>query len=306
MISNSFQYILISFFILFLYGLQNAYSAELKKCNDKIMTLEEFKLVLNSDQFLIIEKDTLKHNPLIIEEIEAVNEANQKCQTFFNKNFKGRDIKYFLGDTLVIGGGKKPGILGDNQGKTVLINLTDENNNIELVIKKLETGEWEYDHQAGKKFKTEKEKLGYIKTLYEKKDLYNKVFELKNTYTLERYYTLNIDSSVEPDMLASITSGSDIKQIPDHKFHNVEFENVPCSVFLDPNLYPNLERITKIGGKISFSLSNSCRRLIIPVIKKTKFGSQFLSHLKDKYTILQDMHPTYHRINIDVVNFIGN
>lgn len=183
--------------------------------------------------------------------IEAINEANQKCKTFFDKDFKGRDIKSFLGDTLVVGGGKKPGILGSNQGKTVLINLIDEINNIELVIKKIDSGEWKYDHQTGQQFKTEREKLGYIKTLYEKKDLYKKAFALKNTDILERYYTLNIYSSVEPDMLASITNDSDIKQIPDHKFEYVEFEDVPCSIFLDPKLYTNLERITKIGGKLS-------------------------------------------------------
>jgi hypothetical protein len=285
-----------------LYGLPNSYSADLKKHSDKIMTLKEFIISLNSDQFLIAKKDTPRHNPLIIEEIEAITEVNKKSPTFFNKNFKGRDIKSFLGDTLVIGGGKKSGLSGDNQGKTVLINVTDECNNIDLIIKKIESGDLKHDQHTGQLFKSKKEKLSYIKTLYEKKDLYKKAFELKNTYTIERYYTLNIDSSVEPDMLGSITSKADMKQIPDHRFDNVEFENVPCNVFLDPNLYLNLERITKIGGKISLSISNSCRRLIIPVINKTKFGTQFLLRLEDKYTILQGMHPTYHRINIDVVN----
>ncbi|BBB57600.1 hypothetical protein MPCS_01611 (plasmid) [Candidatus Megaera polyxenophila] len=302
MISKSLKYIVI-FFILTFYGLQNSYSANLKKHSDKVMTLKEFKKILNSDQFLIARKDTPKHNPLIIEEIEAITEVNKKSPAFFNKNFKGRNVKSFLGDTLVIGGGKKSGISGDNQGKTVLINVIDECNNIDLIIKKIESGDLKHNQHTGQLFKSKKEKLNYIKTLYEKKDLYKKAFELKNTYTLERYYTLNIDSSVEPDMLGSITSKADMKQIPDHRFDNVEFENVPCSVFLNPSLYPNLERITKIGGKISLSISNSCRRLIIPVIKKTKFGLQFLSQLENKYTILQNMHPTYHRINIDVINF---
>lgn len=292
----------VSFFILIIYGLKNSYSAEQKKCNDKIMVLEEFRIALNSDQFLIKRKDTTKHNPLIIEEIEAVTKVNQKSPAFFNKNFKGRDIKSFLGDTLVVGGGKKPGISGDNQGKTVLINVIDEINNIDLVIKRIKTGEWKYNHQTGHTFKTIKEKLDYIQALYIKKELYKKSFELKNTDILKRYYTLNTDSSVEPDMLGSITNKVDMSQIPDHRFDNIEFESASCSIFLDPDLYLNLERITKIGGKISFAISNSCRRLIIPVIKKTKFGPQFLSQLEDKYTILQGMHPTYHRINITVIN----
>lgn len=107
--------------------------------------------------------------------------------------------------------------------------------------------------------------------------MYQKAFLLKYLDTLDKFYTLNIEPNVKSDIFASITNNYDLREIPNHRFDNVEFGNVPCSVFLDPNLYPNLECLTKI---VSLSIPNSCRRLIILVIKKTKWGLQFYHILK--------------------------
>ena len=143
-----------------------------------------------------------------------------------------------------------------------------------------------------------------LQQVKKKKILYKKAFLLKNQDILNRFYTLNIEPNVKPDILASITNNYDLREIPDQKFEYIKFENVPCSVFLDPKLYPNLERITKIGGKINFSISSECGRLIIPVIKKTKLSSQFIEKLENSFlkNYFGDYSANYGSYQIEVTN----
>jgi len=224
--------------------------------NNEVMDLDKFINVLNQDPLLIKYNKTSSVLPLNKCEVLMIEEAKRNEYRSYGGLFdKNRHIDKFIGECLFIGGGKLSGTRGKNDGITVLINIENELQQIDEVINKLHSGQWEYDQHTGKKFTTSKEKKDYIKQLKLKKVLYKKAFLLKNQDTLDKFYTLNIEPNVKPDILASITNNYDLRKIPDHRFDNVEFENVPCSVFLDPNLYPNLERITKIGGKINFSIS---------------------------------------------------
>ncbi|BBB57601.1 hypothetical protein MPCS_01612 (plasmid) [Candidatus Megaera polyxenophila] len=251
--------------------------------SNEVMDLDKFINVLNQDSLLVKYNKIPSVLPLNRHEVLMIEEAKRNEYKSYGGLFdKNRHINQFMGECLFIGGGKLSGNRGENDGITVLINIENELQQIDEVINKLRSGQWEYDKHTGKKFTTNKEKKDYIKQLKLKKVLYKKAFLLKNQDTLDKFYTLNIEPNVKPDILASITNNYDLREIPDHRFDNVEFENVPCSVFLDPNLYPNLERITKIGGKINFSVSSECGRLIIPVIKKTKFASQFIEKLENK------------------------
>ena len=278
-------------------------SGKLSIPKDRIMTLDEFKYAINNNYFLQQEHQTINDQPLDIHEIKMIKIAIKDENSYFGGEFdQGREINKFTGNTLLVGGGKKSGKYGENQGKTVLIDIKAETTEIEELIKNLRSDKWTYDPYTGKKFKTAAEKETYIKALEHKRALYKEAFSKKNEDILDRYYTLNIERLIQPDILASITSETDMSKIPDNKFAHVEFENVPCDVFLNPKLYPILARITKPKGTIKFSVSNVCRRLMVPVIQSTKFGEEFTKKLKEKYTILKAMHPTYHRITIAVTN----
>ena len=268
-----------------------------------VMSIDKFIKAINENNFLKSEHQTTYDRPLNRSEIVMIKAALQYEHSSFGGVFnQNRNINYFTGDTLVVGGGKKIGKYGTNQGMTVLTNINVVEAEIEELIKNLQSGKWNEDPYIGKHFTSITTKKLYIKQLLAKKNLYKEAFSKKNQDTLNRYYTVNIDVSVDPDLLGSITSKSDMSKIPDNKFTNVEFENVPCNVFLDPKLYPIIARITKSNGKISFSVSNACSRLIVPVIQSTKFGKEFMRKLKKRYNTLKKMHPTYHRINIKVVN----
>lgn len=279
-------------------------SAELQYApSDRVMNMDEFKQVVNNNHFLKQIHKTIDEEPLGNYEIEMIELAKKNQNVTFGSSFDaGREISNFTGDTLLIGGGKKPGLYGENQGKTVLIDTTVEEQETKKLIDNLTSGKWVDDPYTGRNFKTNTEKRLYIKKIKAKQALYKEAYREWNKDILSRYYTLNIDKDVQPDMLASILSEADTIMIPDKKFMNVEFENVPCDVFLNPKLYKILERITKPGGNIKFSVSNCCRRLIVPVIQETSFGDQFIQALKNKFHILDAMHPTYHRINFTVLN----
>ena len=271
---------------------------------DHVMTLDEFKEALNTNAFLKQEHQTINDQPLDEYEIEMIEIAIKDKNSHFGGEFdQGREINKFTGNTLLVGGGKKSGKYGENQGKTVLIDIKAETTEIEELIKNLRSDKWTYDPYTGKKFKTAAEKETYIKALEHKRALYKEAFSKKNKDILDRYYTLNIERLIQPDMLASITSETDMSKIPDNKFMHVEFESVSCDVFLNPKLYPILARITKPKGTIKFSVSNVCRRLMVPVIQSTKFGEEFTKKLKiELYDKSGEMNPTYGSCNITVTN----
>jgi hypothetical protein len=291
--------ILIVFYILFL-------SSELRGHipKDQVMSVQEFKKAIDNDEFLKAEKMTTLEVPLSELEIELI-ELALKNQ---NKNYggvfeKGREINKFKGSTLLVGGGKIAGNCGENDGKTILFDFQNEKKEITELINKLCSGEWKFDPYTGKKFNSNNEKYIYISKLKEKMKLYEDAFREKNNDILKRYYILNIEDKIQPDIVASITSKADMKKIPNKKFSNVEFENVPCDVFLNPNIYPILERITKTNGSITFSISHVCRRLIVPVIRNTKFNKQFIKILKDKmYRNSNEMDTDYGSCEIAVKN----
>ncbi|MDP3372297.1 MAG: hypothetical protein Q8S21_05355 [Candidatus Paracaedibacteraceae bacterium] len=270
---------------------------------DSVMTVIQFQHAINNYDFFKKKKTTLKNSPLDKYELKMIEAAISQDKVDFGGEFdSGREVNNFMGQILVVGGGKLKGTYGENQGKTALLDFSKEDNEIVDLIHKLQSGEWQEDPYTGIKFNNYKDKEAYIKELQRKQKLYKKAFDQKNRDTLERYYTLNIAKDVQPDILASITSESDMKKIPDHKFARVEFENVPCPVFLNPKLYKILSRITKPGGKIELSVTNACRRLIAPVIQNTKFGEEYSKILKSQYNLLETLHPTYHRLTFEITN----
>jgi len=271
---------------------------------NRVMTIKEFKQVLNKNSFLRQHKQTVNDHPLSTHEIEMIKVAIKSDNHHYGgKCDRNRDIHNFTGSTLLVGGGKVAGKRGENDGKTILIDVPSKITAIKKLLYKLESGQWNHDPYIGKKFSTNVEKNNYINELKHKQSLYQEAFAARNNDILNRYYTLNIEKNVQPDMLASILSESDISKIPDNKFENVEFENVPCDVFLNPKLYPILARITKQNGTIIFSISNVCRRLIIPVIQSTKFGKEFIHNIKaELYSKPQELNSTYGSYNIRVTN----
>jgi hypothetical protein len=271
---------------------------------NRVMSIQEFKKAIDNNYFLRKRLQTTIDQPLDEDEIEVIELARKNEDSHFGGKFEpGREIHNFTGDTLLVGGGKIPGSLGENDGKAILIDYTVEESETIDLVKNLRSGKWTNDPYAGREFKSEDEKNLYIKDLEEKLVVYKEAFKEKNQDILDRYYTLNIEKKIFPDILASITSEHDMNNIPDNKFMHVEFENVPCDVFLNPKIYSILERITKPEGTITFSISYACRRLIVPVIQQTKFGRQFFKILKnDMYDKLERMGPLHGSCNIKVKN----
>ena len=118
----------------------------------------------------------------------------KQCIIFKDKNShfggefdQGREINKFTGNTLLVGGGKRAGMRGENDGKTILIDVKAETTEIEELIKNLRSDKWTYDPYTGKKFKTAAEKETYIKALEHKRALYKEAFSKKNEDILDRY-----------------------------------------------------------------------------------------------------------------------
>lgn len=271
--------------------------------NNTVMTKEEFKQAINNSIFFKRINKTIDDEPFDQYELKMIQLAIKNQGHSYGGTFQaGREIKNFRGDTLVVGGGKLPGKYSDNQGKTVLINNKIIQDEINTLITNLLSGKWSKNPYTGHEFVTKLEKNQFIQKLRYKQQIFSEAFSEWNKDILNRFYTINIDSTVGPDMIASINSELDTSKIPDSKFEVVEFENVPCDVYLNPNLYKILERITKPGGIIKLSVTNCCRRLMAPVIAKTKFSKDFDEELQSKHHILESMHPTYHRITFTVKN----
>ncbi|MDP3372296.1 MAG: hypothetical protein Q8S21_05350 [Candidatus Paracaedibacteraceae bacterium] len=291
----------VSFYALFLCF---SFKAQCHVLKDHVMSVQEFKDAINNDDFLKAEKLTTLDKPLSELEIELIELALKNQNKSYGGIFeKGREIHKFQGSTLLVGGGKTAGNWGENDGKTILFNFQNEKKEISELIDKLNSGEWDFDPYTGRKFHSDNEKYIYTSKLKEKIKLYEKAFKEKNNDILKRYYILNIEYKIKPDIIASINNRDDMNKIPNKKFSQVEFENVPCDVFLNPALYPILERITKTNGSITFSMSHICRRLIVPVIRNTKFNKQFIRALKEKmYNNSGEMDSDYGSCEITVKN----
>jgi len=270
---------------------------------NRVMTVDEFKQAIDNNAFLKQEAMTSQTEPLDEYEIERITLAIKNQNTQFGGEFDpGREINLFTGSTLLVGGGKSPGSHGENDGKTILINVETETQEMKNLIKNLTSGKWNKDPYIGKTFNNKAEKEAYIKILEHKLLLYKEAYNEKNKDILNRYFTLSIEKTIHPDMLGSITS-NDMSKIPDNKFMKIEFENVPCDVFLNPKLYTTLERITKADGTIQLSISYNCRRLIVPIIQKTKFGEEFTQKIKtEMYRKLKNMNSAHGSFNITVRN----
>ncbi|MFK7974045.1 MAG: hypothetical protein AB8B66_04210 [Rickettsiaceae bacterium] len=293
-------------FLLFLINIiVNSHASAFEVPLNRVMTIEEFKQALDNNKFLQREKYTTKHENLDNYEIELINLAHSNQNVNFGGIFdNGREINNFNGSTLLVGGGKTSGPNGENDGKTILINHNQEIKEMQLIIDNLVEGALNYNPYTGAHFQTNQDKINYIERLKQKINIYQSASKLINDDILAQYYTLNIEDKIYPDILASITSENDMSKIPNSKFERVEFENVPCDVFLNPKLYGILSRITKVQGTISFSISYSCRRLIVPVIEKTKYGNEFKKILKSTvYTDIKNMDKHYGSYSINLQNF---
>lgn len=250
--------------------------------NNGVMTIDKFKQSINSSKFLKEEHLTIADRPLNDFEIEMIQLAIEQQHISIGYKFdKGRELSKFKGNTLFVGGGKLAGPRGENDGISVLIDCKKIDEELANLITNLKRGKVKKDPYNGKTFSNSKEIEAYVKNLEEKRKLYRHAFQLRNQDILDTYFTLNIEKNIRPDVLASITSSNDTRFIPNNRFNIVKFENVPCNVFLNPNLYKILERITKQGGKIHLSINPEFIRLIIPIVEGTKFGEEFLTKIKE-------------------------
>ena len=249
---------------------------------NSVMTIGEFKQAINCNKFLKEVHLTIADRPLNDFEIEMIQLAIKQQHVGIGYKFdKGRELNKFKGNILFVGGGKLSGPRGENDGVTVLIDCEKIDKELADLINNLKSGKLKKDPYNGKTFYNSKEVEAYIENLEEKRKLYRHAFRLRNQDILDTYYTLNIEKNIKPDVIASITSSRDTSFIPYNKFDEVKFENVPCNVFLNPNLYKILERITKPGGKINLSINPDFIRLIVPVVQNTKFGKEFLTKIKE-------------------------
>lgn len=270
---------------------------------NRVMTVMEFQKALDNNEFLQKEGYTTRDIALDQYEIELINLALANQSVNLGGYIEpGRELEKFTGSTLLVGGGKLAGPNGENDGKTIVVNHTTEIQAIQSLVNSVKEDSIESATNS-QRVLSDQEKHNQIQQLQEKIAIYQLAAQSLNNDLLARYFTLNIEPKIAPDMLASVVSESDMSKIPDNKFINVEFENVPCDVFLDPQLYRTLERITQSPGSISFSISYPCRRLIVPVIEKTKYGKEFKEILHyEVYQNIKKMDPHYGAATINLSN----
>jgi hypothetical protein len=92
--------------------------------------------------------------------------------------------------------------------------------------------------------------------------------ELEYEKKREAYYTIDLRSKISPDMIVSITQLKLVDRFIYGYFKEVILENIDCNVFLDPQLYKNLQDITAPYAKIIFNIAPVCLRTAMPVMKK--------------------------------------
>jgi hypothetical protein len=246
--------------------------------HSEVMTIQEFTKALKENPLLKMTKT--EKDPLTNEEEHTIQMAEQyKNFSLGGKFDQDRGIATFKGDILVVGGGKRSGNDGHNTGLT---NVEKELKSIEDLSKHIKTimqPEARFSPVTGKKLDSQSIRTEEIASIN------LKIQDIKaemHKRVLDKYFSLNIEPSVQPDFLASITSVSDMAKIPDHRFKQVIFENVDCTVFLNANTYIILSRITAPGGTIHITTGTFCDRLFPVVAEKTKWKTSIYAQLKRK------------------------
>jgi hypothetical protein len=241
-------------------------------------TQEQFAEFIKNNEFLIKHNmntdesrrfsDSPGKNGLNGAEIGQIDESIRLRDSNYGGIFgAGRNIADFSGDILVVGGGKGVGITG----------LADPAVYQQFIVD-VTSGIGKFSVLTGEKI-TEINKKEII-LQYESKITEDSIENIKK---LNTYFTINIDPMVQPDLLASITSESDMSHIPDHRFGKIIFENVNGSVFLNPNIYKILRRILKPGGELDIIVPFACRRLIIPMTEHTEWGEAIKKQMLEAY-----------------------
>ena len=117
--------------------------------DNSLMDVNKFINILNQDSLLIKYGMTPSVLPLNKHEILMIEEAKRNEYKSYGGIFdNSRHINQFGGECLFVGGGKLPGTRGENDGITILINIENELQQIDEVINKLYSKQWEYDHQT--------------------------------------------------------------------------------------------------------------------------------------------------------------
>lgn len=257
---------------------------------DRIMTIEEAGEIIANNEFLksigLAESEEALYGDsdesrgshgLNINELSSIELSHEYAATDFGGVFaEGRHINDFKGDTLVVGGGKAPGEYGNNRGITVLRCAKGRIAYFEGFWKTLRNAK--INRNSGGRI-SDKLRAIAIKKYAEELARVNEEVNEYNSQKLDTYFTLNIDKLTQPDILASITSEKDMAKIPDRRFSKVIFEHINGFVYVNPSLYPILQRIVKPGGTIEFwGVTTSWRRFMIPFMESlTPWGDQVKS-----------------------------
>ena len=215
------------------------------KTASKIKTVEEFEQAIKSNHFLI--KNKLDY-ALEEDEKDGIENAHKWANLSIGPKIN-RDIKDFKGDFLVVGGGRSIGaITSISSSKEFLDKYGDE---------------W---RESGNK-----DKIARVEET-----------EAEINEILKKYYTINIDTEADPDLLGSITSIGDTLSIPDNRFSTIRFEGVDALVFLNPDTLKILERITKANGKIIMDVTPMFARAVIIAFSGSKWEKQIYDQLDGK------------------------
>ncbi len=259
---------------------------------NKIQASEIVGHVMNVDQF----NEAIKNNDLLkklgkTDPLSENEKGNLKRALEFERSDVGgvvnRQLNDFKGNTLVIGGGKKDAQSpsdegGGNRGITWIEKFQNEIKEATKLIEDIKSKSW-----------TEENKQRNIELLQKEiEENQKKVDDILNTY-----YTVNIEKGDDPDLVASITSISDMSKIPDNYFQKVIFENVDILVWLNPNIFKILERITKPGGSIIIDGAVHSRLLVV-AFAHTKWAQQINKQVENDVKVW----PDYNRLKITLTN----
>ncbi|MGI4851516.1 MAG: hypothetical protein ACRYGR_06200 [Janthinobacterium lividum] len=240
----------------------NIYSINASNNSNQVLTIDQFQKAIEGNKFL---KEIKQNGPLTdMEKKLIINAIKYKDMSFGGTFDVNREIDKFQGDILVVGGGK----MGGYRMPGRLDAITD--------------------------LKEEFEQLKHLESVQSKNSSLEREENIKKIQdkinkNLNKYYTINIDKNTKPDILASISSISDMSHIPNNKFSEVYFEKVDCAPFLHPNTYKILSRIVKPNGKIHLETGGPCKRMLIIATENTKWGDQVKGQLKNSQADMVDI-----------------
>ena len=86
-----------------------------------------------------------------------------------------------------------------------------------------------------------------------------------------QWYTVDISTEIQPDLLGSVTSEAALASLPDHRFTLVYYEYVPWFVYLHPATLRIAGRVTKPGGTVAFCVHPSGLRLVAYMLHISKW-----------------------------------